>query len=643
MTAALPFTSQTGGPWSGRASEKKFTDCGRPADGILSYIDTGRPYWRFGSLGEVSRIIGAGDDSGWEIMVLSRYRRIGVIAGTLLASTAAFSQSASQITPRSFAPPIQGSPDSAGFSIGELSNLETPPGAENLFVTLSSVSVSNESAELAEAGAQVRARLVGRRVSGAEIFAAARDLEAAYSRAGYVLVRVILPPQDLIDGASLRLNVIDGYIERIETQGVARRVRRRIERLVAPLVGKHLLKLKEIEKRVLLAGDVPGVILRSALAPGSETGAAVLVLDTQYRFMDATLSADNSLSRALGGHQVGVATDLNGVLGLGELAYARAGGDQAGGGDGFWSAHPRNRSLAAGFILPLGIEGDTVNVEGTQAHTTPLEVQGTQSTDAFERLSLRLRHPWIRSRDFNLASQIVLDAENEHEDLISPAPLPLFDDRVRVLRMVQEWNRLDRRGGDFSGSFTVSYGFDALGARSAAEASPALPLSRQGVQAGFKKLETSLSYARDLAAHLNANVSLRGQYSFGRAMARGEEFGIADPDGLSAFDAGSLQGDSGYVARAEVASPWVVPLRSGRAGVLVSPYGFGATGKVYEADPTALEAKDIGGGSYGVGVRVGSGIAGSPSTASLNLEVARESGGDVHDATRVRLSASVKF
>ncbi len=583
------------------------------------------------------------DDFGREMMISTRYRRIGVIAGMLLGSASALGQSASQITPRSFAPPIQGSPDSAGFSIGELSNLETPAGAESLFVTLSSVSVSNESAELAEAGAQVRARLVGRRVSGAEIFAAARDLEAAYSKAGYVLVRVILPPQDLVDGAPLRLNVIDGYIERVETKDVARRVRRRIECLVAPLVGKHLLKLKELEKRVLLAGDVPGVILRSALAPGSETGAAVLVLDTKYRFMDATLSADNSLSRALGGHQVGVGTEVNGVLGLGELVYARAGGDQAGGGEGFLSGRPRNRSLAAGFILPLGIEGDTVNVEGTQARTSPVPVEGAQSTDVFERLSLRLRHPWIRSRDFNLASQIVLDAESENEELISPAPVPLFDDRLRVLRMVQEWNRLDRRGGDFSGSFTVSYGFDALGARSAAAATQALPLSRQGVQANFKKLETSLSYSRDLAAHVSTSISARGQFSFGHAMARGEEFGIADADGLSAFDAGSLQGDSGYVVRAEVASPWALPLKSGSAAVLISPYGFGATGKVYEADPTALEAKAISGGSYGVGLRLGGGVAGSPSATSINIEVARESGGDVRDATRVRLSASFRF
>jgi len=555
----------------------------------------------------------------------------------------AFAQSASQITPHSFAPPIQASPNAAGFSIGELSSLETPAGAENLYVTLSSVNVSDESAELTGVGSLVLSRLVNRRVSGAEIFSAARELEAAYAKAGYVLVRVILPPQDLVDGAQLKLRVIDGYIERIDTQHVAHRVRRHIERLVEPLIGKHRLKLEEIERRVLLAGDVPGVILRSTLAPGSETGAAVLVLETKYQPLDATLSYDNSLSPALGAHQLGLGADLNGLMGLGELSYARANGDQAGGADGFFRSMPRNRSLAAGLILPLGSDGMAFNVEGTQARTTPEEVSGTQSTDVFERLSLRLRYPWIRSRDFNLASQAVFDGESEHEDLILPSRLPLFDDRVRVLRVVAEWNGLSRIGGSFSGSLTGSFGFDALGARSAAAATPALPLSRQGAQANFKKLETSLGYSQPLATHLDTSVTARAQYAFGAALVRGEEFGIADPDGLSAFDAGSLQGDSGFVLRAEVASPWTLSMHSSRAGVLASPYVFGATGRVYEADPTALEAKEISGGSYGLGLRLGAGAAGSPSNASLNLEVARESGGDLHDATRFRLSVSFKF
>jgi hemolysin activation/secretion protein len=551
-------------------------------------------------------------------------------------------QSASEITPHSFAPPIESNRE-GGFSLGETQQLDTPAGAENLFVTLSSVSFSTELPELAQAGAAVRNRLVGRRVSGAEIFAAARELETVYARAGYVLVRVVLPPQTLVDGSELRFTVIDGYIERIETHGVPAPVRARIAALVAPLTGKHALKLHDIERRILLASDTSGVVLRSTLAPGAETGAAVLVIEAKYHPVDGTLTGDNSLARSLGADQLGLGLDLNSVARLGELAYVRANGDPGNGSDDFLGERPRNRTLAAGVILPIGIEGFTGNLEGTRAHTTPAESDGTQSSDVFERLSLRARYPWIRSRDFNVASQIIFDAENERETLVLPTDVPLFDDRVRLLRALQEVNGVNRVGGSWSAGLTASYGFDALGARSAAKASAALPLSRQGEQANFTTLQATASYTQGLAAHLSTQVTARGQYAFGRSLARAEEIGIADPDSLSAFDQGSVQGDSGFVMRGELSSPWLLPLRTTRLGVLASPYVFGALGSVFVADPTALEAAHVHAGSFGGGLRLGGSATGGFSTVSLNLEGARETGGGTHDVSRFRLSVAMKF
>jgi hemolysin activation/secretion protein len=283
-----------------------------------------------------------------------------------------------------------------------------------------------------------------------------------------------------------------------------------------------------------------------------------------------------------------------------------------------------------------------LNLEGTQARTTPVAQGGSQSSDEFERLSVRVRYPWMRSREFNLSSQLVFDAQNEHEDLVLPAALPLFDDRLRIVRLVQEGNGVYRWGGSVSGEFTTSYAFDGLGARSAAHASTALPLSRQDAGASFKKIEGSLTYAQGLIPHLNAQVSARAQYAFGRALERSEQIGIADPQSLSAFDSGSLQGDSGYVLRAELGSPWLLAnLRP--AALLAAPYLFGARGEVFVADPTTLEAPHIGAGSYGAGVRLSSGSAGSSSNGSLSLEYARESGGNLHDVGRLRLAASVRF
>jgi hemolysin activation/secretion protein len=274
-----------------------------------------------------------------------------------LLPAVALAQTASQITPPSFRPNLE---RPGGFDLTGGSGLGTPSGAEKLFVKLSGIRINGGLPELAAATAELEHRLAGRPVSGAEIFAAARDLEAAYARAGYVLVRVVLPPQHLVNGTRLKLTVVDGFIERVELKDVPDPVRHRIAGLIEPLVGRRGVRLIELERRVLLAGDTAGVILRSTLSPGKGEGATVLVIDAKYQAVSETLTFDNTLSKALGGTTVGVGLDFNSIAGLGELIYLRASGHpEEGGGNGFFDTYPRNRILAAGFVLPLWVDGLT--------------------------------------------------------------------------------------------------------------------------------------------------------------------------------------------------------------------------------------------------------------------------------------------
>ena len=531
---------------------------------------------------------------------------------------ASFAQTASQITPPSFRPNLE---RPGGFALPGTPGLATPAGAEKLFVKLSGVSIKGGLPALAAATAELEARLTGHTVSGADVFAAARNLEAAYARAGYVLVRVILPPQQLVNGARLKLVVVDGFIERIETKDVPGRVRDRIMHLVGPLTGRRGLMLAEIERRVLLAGDTPGVVLRSTLAPGKAEGAAVLVIDAKYQAVSETLTFDNTLSKSFGGTTLGAGLDFNSIAGLGELIYLRASGHPEGGDNGFFDTYPRNRTLAAGFIVPLWVDGLTFNAEYTDARTTPLAVAGVQTTDTFDRLSLRLRYAWLRGRIGNFNSEVSFDAQDETQSLfVATVPVPLSLDRLRIVRFANDGDVLTPWGATISGRATASFGIDGLGARSAADASPILPLSRQGADASFQKFDVTLSYAQALLEHLAVNVAARAQTSFGQPLLRSEQIGIANTSGLSAFDAGTVVGDEGYVVRTEFSSPWSVPLPTATLGVVAAPYLFGAYGEVSLNDPTALERASVRAASWGGGLHLGGSAAGALSNGSLSLE-----------------------
>ncbi|WP_441518615.1 ShlB/FhaC/HecB family hemolysin secretion/activation protein [Bradyrhizobium sp. 2TAF24] len=516
-----------------------------------------------------------------------------------------------------------------GFTLPGTPGLDAPAGAETLFVRLSGVHVVGGLPQLAAATATLEARLAGRKVSGAEIFAAARELEAAYAAAGYVLARVVLPPQQLVNGARVRLVVVDGFIERIETKGVPEPVRRRIEALVGPLTGRRGLTLAEIERRVLLAGDTPGVLLRSTLQAGTAEGATVLVIDATYQAVSETLTVDNTLSKALGRTTLGVGLDLNSVAGLGELTYLRASGHPNGGDNGWFDRYPRNRSLAAGVVVPLWIEGLTFNAEFTDARTTPQAVAGVQTTDTFDRLSLRLRYAWLRGRSANFNSELAFDAQNETQSLfVGGVPVPLSEDRLRIVRFAHDGDVLTPWGATVSGRATFSFGIDGLGARSAAAATPLLPLSRQGADASFQKFDVALGYSQAVIEHLALNVSARAQTSFNTPLLRSEQIGIANTTGLSAFDAGSVVGDQGYVVRGELSSPWTLPLPTSALGVVVAPYVFAAYGEVSLQNPTVLEAAATRATSYGGGLRIGGAAPGTLANGSLSLEYGRASRSD---------------
>jgi hemolysin activation/secretion protein len=551
-----------------------------------------------------------------------------VVAAWVLLPELALAQTSSQITPPSFRPNLE---RQGGFALPGTPGLATPLGAEKLFVRLSGVSIKGGLPQLAAATAQLEARLTGRKVSGADVFAAARDLEAAYAKAGYVLVRVLLPPQQLTNGARLKLVVIDGFIERIETRDIPERVRNRIDSLVGPLMGRRGLMLTEIERRILLAGDTPGVILRSTLAPGKAEGATVLVIDGTYQAVSETLTFDNTLSKALGRTTLGAGLDFNSIAGLGELVYLRASGHPDGGDNGFFDTYPRNRTLAAGFILPLWVDGLTFNAEVTDARTTPLAVAGVQTTDTFDRLSLRLRYAWLRGRIANFNSEVSFDAQDETQSLfVAAVPVPLSQDRLRIVRFANDGDVLTPWGATIAGRATASFGIDGLGARSAADASPILPLSRQGADAAFQKFDLTLGYGQTLLEHLAVNLAARAQTSFGQPLLRSEQIGIANTTGISAFDAGSIVGDQGYVVRGELSSPWILPIQNASfepsglvLGVVAAPYIFGAYGEVSLQQPTALEAARIRATTYGGGLRFGGAAAGTLSNGSLSLEYGR--------------------
>ncbi len=555
--------------------------------------------------------------------------------GSLVLSDAVLAQSASNLAPSTFQP--QNQRNTGPVTVARDPGAPVPEGADRLFVTVGRVDIEGALPQMEAANAAFIERLTGKRVAASEIFAATNRLESAYSNAGFVLSRVVLPQQTLRDGGTLRIVVVDGFVERIDATKVPEEVRDRVVKITQPLIGKRGIKLQQIERALLLAGDTFGVRLASTLSAGDSNGGTVLTLDGEFKEFTGSYGFDNTLSDDLGPLNLSLGLEFNGLLDLGETFYFNLGGSPT----RFFSGDPEYRILAAGAVFPIGYDGFTINAEVTSSEARP-DTDFLPNESEFERFSLRLYYPWIRSRKVNLSSQLILDRISDTQNLlVGPFEIPVFDDDISVLRATLDGTRAYDNGGFLRGSVVLSRGLDILGARTSVGPGET-PFSRQGAEPEFTKLVLSGQYQRPLNANWSLALNGRIQTSFGDALVTSEQFSIASTSELSTFDAGSLRGDDGWVVRSEVGRSQRVEVAG--LPLILKPYVFGAYGELGIEQPTVFEQSTTTAYAYGIGADL---IAIEDSTyksGSLRVEYGRGERDDLGaDENRFTIVASRRF
>src|ERR1700676_1666560 len=296
----------------------------------------------------------------------------------------------SQVTPQTLRPAAPSAPGELDLSGG--ARLQTPAGTAALSFIVGRVRIEGAFPELESETRSLTRTVEGHRVTVAQIYEFANALEQAYERAGYVLVRVTVPPQKLNDRGPLRIVVVDGFIEKVQVDNVPDRVRVLVANRMASLVGRRHIKLDEIERRLLIAGDVPGLRLKSTLARGKALGGALLVLEGTHQVVSATASIDNHLPTSLGTWSYGGSVAFNSAFGFGEQFYGSA---QSGGGpERIFDSNSPLRILGAGAVLPLGLDGWVLNPEYTNSRSLPITVNGgLVSIGEFQRFALRTSYP----------------------------------------------------------------------------------------------------------------------------------------------------------------------------------------------------------------------------------------------------------
>jgi hemolysin activation/secretion protein len=290
-----------------------------------------------------------------------------------------------------------------------------------------------------------------------------------------------------------------------------------------------------LERRLLLLSDIPGVRVKSTLAPGAQVGTSDLIVDiAPGPRVSGSVEADNSGNRYTGAYRAGGSINLNNATGIGDLVSLRLLASQGGlaYGRASYQAPVGGGILGAAYThlrYQLGREFERLDADGT---ANIFSVFGS--------------YPLVRSRDANLYALVGADLK-QLEDRIGLVSAE-SDKQVKVATIGFSGDSRDHLAGGGWNSYSAAWAIGNLDIQSPIErAADALSARSDG---GFSKAQASIARLQSVNGPLSLYASLRGQIAFDN-LDSSEKMELGGAYGVRAYPEGEAYGDEGYVATLE--------------------------------------------------------------------------------------------
>jgi hemolysin activation/secretion protein len=435
-----------------------------------------------------------------------------------------------EISPRPPAqPPTQ-------LKIPEGAPARAPAGAERIRFVLKGLDVEGVTAYPASVIQKLFSERIGTEISLADVYNIAEEIQRFYRKDGFFLTRTVLPPQEVREGR-IQIKVFEGFVSDVKVEGDIGPVESLVKAYLDHVPLERPLRLKTLERYLLLASDIPGLDVKGTLRPSPDkVGSAELVAVVERRRFNGSAVVDNFGNSFTGEYQFAGSVSANSFTSLGEnLTLAGLICDP-------WelSDNTKNQKVVqlGGSFLPgsRGVYVRVLTAYGTANPGGNLE-QFDFASDTL-LLSIAGGYPVFRSRDLNLRAELGFDFINSDSDVFDD--VKFSRDRIRVLHVTGIFDFRDA----WRGSSFVSLGLrQGLPIFNASESGDDF-LSRADGSGVFTTLRGEAWRQQPVVGHFSIYTRFAGQYAFDGVLSD-EEFNVGSTRFGRGYNSKELSGDHG--------------------------------------------------------------------------------------------------
>jgi hemolysin activation/secretion protein len=369
-------------------------------------------------------------------------------------------------------------------------------------------------------------------------------------RTGQALSRVLIPAQDITDGV-LDLKVLEGRLEAYSVRRALSNAEGQYELVVTddaqnretvealklmldPYLNKPLLS-RDLERAMLLVGEITGQQISGTLGPGQQSMGTVLDLEVRpERSWQASMSVDNYGSPSIGRNQLAGSLGKSGLLRPSDrlsLTYFTS------------QDHSALHSWGLSYDTPVGMSGWRAGVRSALTqYAIAGELASAQSRGDAGVVSVYASYPVVRA----LHARTDLNLGYSNVDLKDTTSAGANARQAHVL-----WGDIRGVSRDSLGSNGWGVGLTAGQLRFDTDQQTSADAA--GLRRNGDYLVLNYDYKRQqLLAHgFDAIFSLRGQVA-SKNLDSYHKLSLGGVNGVRAFVNGEASADRGYISRIEL-------------------------------------------------------------------------------------------